>query len=322
MEITQSKYLIFDKPHVVDVKRVIKIILYPFVSMFYKILYLFFKEDMRELKYIITICAIFKNEAPYLREWIEYHLMLGVNHFYLYNNNSTDNFEEILAPYIEKGQVTLTFWPEYPGQVKAYKHWYDTYRNESNWVAFIDIDEYICPRYDKDIPSWLKKYSKYPILVAYWQFFGTSGNINIDKDKLLIEQLTSCYEKPINMGKVFYNTRFEIPEFTKGMMHLFNAKKGCLYLLPINDQRNIIAWDIHLLRKKPMTMQLNHYWSRTYGAYCSKKDRGGGMSGKWITDDIFWRNEFSNISKDYCIYRFILKLRLKLNMIEKYEERH
>ena len=39
-----------------------------------------------EKKYKLSICAIFKNEANYLKEWIEYHRMVGVEHFYLYNS--------------------------------------------------------------------------------------------------------------------------------------------------------------------------------------------------------------------------------------------
>lgn len=35
------------------------------------------KKDACEL----AICAIFKNEAPYLKEWIEFHRILGWNVF-------------------------------------------------------------------------------------------------------------------------------------------------------------------------------------------------------------------------------------------------
>jgi hypothetical protein len=31
----------------------------------------------------LAITAIFQNEAPYLKEWIEFHLLMGAEHFYL-----------------------------------------------------------------------------------------------------------------------------------------------------------------------------------------------------------------------------------------------
>ena len=42
---------------------------------------------MTSYQYEVSICAMYKNEAKYILEWIEYHLMIGVDHFYLYNNN-------------------------------------------------------------------------------------------------------------------------------------------------------------------------------------------------------------------------------------------
>ena len=36
-------------------------------------------------KHQLSICAIFKNEAKFLKEWIEYHRLVGVDHFYLYD---------------------------------------------------------------------------------------------------------------------------------------------------------------------------------------------------------------------------------------------
>src|ERR1700722_724245 len=75
-------------------------------------------------KYNFSICAIFKNEAPCLKEWIEYHRLFGVDHFYLYNIGSNDSFQDILRPYVEEGIVTLTNWPEvftYQDDNSAYK---------------------------------------------------------------------------------------------------------------------------------------------------------------------------------------------------------
>lgn len=80
------------------------------------------EENRKTAKeYTVAVCAIFKNESVFLKEWLEYHLLIGVEHFYLYNNFSEDNYQDILAPYIEKGQVTLTEWPVQFGQLPAYK---------------------------------------------------------------------------------------------------------------------------------------------------------------------------------------------------------
>ena len=64
--------------------------------------------------YELVVASMFYNEAPYLREWVEYHRMAGVDHFWLYNDNSTDNWKEVLLPFMEEGLVEVFNWPIYP----------------------------------------------------------------------------------------------------------------------------------------------------------------------------------------------------------------
>ena len=107
------------------------------------------------MKHHLSICAIYRDEAPYLREWVEFHRLVGVEHFYLYNNGSTDEHREALAPFLEEG-VAEVLEDFYPGQLGAYQHCLEERRDESRWIAFVDIDEFLfspgagrCPR------SWL-----------------------------------------------------------------------------------------------------------------------------------------------------------------------
>ena len=117
--ITANKYFIFDNPHVYNLKRFVKNVLYfPFEAVYHCRL-AFCRVKPRSKKYKVAICAIFKNEALYLKEWIEYHKIVGVEHFYLYNNNSEDNYEAILAPYIQDGTVTLTQWTQNQAQMQC-----------------------------------------------------------------------------------------------------------------------------------------------------------------------------------------------------------
>ena len=39
--------------------------------------------DKNLFLYDLAVVAIFKDEAPYLKEWLDYHLAAGVEHFYL-----------------------------------------------------------------------------------------------------------------------------------------------------------------------------------------------------------------------------------------------
>jgi len=158
--------------------------------------------------YYFSLCAIFKNEAPYFKEWIEYHRMLGVDHIYLYNNFSTDDYMDILSPYIEEGYVTLTDWPYEMSQIPAYEHCYEHYRNETFWLMFLDLDEFICPIYKTNIKEWIKPFEKYPSVLMYWLMFGTNGIVKADPNKLVIEQYTNSWASVRNESKQVLNTSF------------------------------------------------------------------------------------------------------------------
>ena len=59
----------------------------------------------------LSACAIFRDEAAYLAEWIAFHRLVGVEHFFLYDNGSADHPEAVLAPYLAEGEVTLVPGP-------------------------------------------------------------------------------------------------------------------------------------------------------------------------------------------------------------------
>ena len=65
----------------------------------------------RKYPFYLTLCAIAKNEGRYLQEWIEYHKMLGVEKFFIYDNDSADNTLEILQPYIDANLVEYCYFP-------------------------------------------------------------------------------------------------------------------------------------------------------------------------------------------------------------------
>ena len=82
------------------------------------------------MSYILSIGAIFKNEAPYLKEWIEHYLARGVDHFYLINDNSDDNYLKILNQYKEK--ITLFHINEQFNSYGRQDYFYNKYLMEFN----------------------------------------------------------------------------------------------------------------------------------------------------------------------------------------------
>ena len=128
------------------------------------------------MKGYLSVCAIYKNEARYLAEWLEFHLLAGVEHFFLYNNDSTDDHREVLAPYLRAGVATLTDWPESPAQIPAYNHCLETNRHDWRWIAFIDLDEFLFSPRMVPVGQVLAGHEDLPAVAALWMIFGTSDH--------------------------------------------------------------------------------------------------------------------------------------------------
>jgi hypothetical protein len=124
----------------------------------------------------LSIVAIYRDEAPYMREWIEFHRIVGVEHFYLYNNFSADDHEAVLAPYVDEGIVTVHDWQVFPGQIPAFDDAARRHREHSRWIAFIDLDEFLFSPTLKPVPEILRDYEQHPGVLANWNVFGSSGH--------------------------------------------------------------------------------------------------------------------------------------------------
>lgn len=315
MILKENKYLTFDRPKQINYKYVIKYILSIVFCLFYKLLFILIRVPRINFKYNVSICSIFKDEADYLKEWIEFHRIVGVEHFYLYNNNSTDNYLEVLSPYIKKGIVSLIDWPKPQSQLSAYKNFMETRKNETRWVGLIDIDEFIIPNTTDNIYDFLKDFNNKPAVIVYWKLFGTSGKIKRDVSKLITEEFIVSRQKYSDIGKIFFNTNFEydtqLKENSAAMHYLWSKWKG-MKVPPVNVFGKICMYGNNPVSSNLMPLQINHYLIKSYDEYINKKSRrGGGVHPIGMHDmSYFFEHEMKCNSVDYHAYKYLIKLKL------------
>ena len=129
----------------------------------------------RESGSYLAVCSMFLNEERYLAEWIEFHLLAGVERFYLYDHESTDGSREVLAPYVEEGTVVVYDWPVYPGQREAFDDCVERHRQDSRWIAFFDIDEYLFSGTGRPLTEVLRPFEPWPGVFVNRPAFGSAG---------------------------------------------------------------------------------------------------------------------------------------------------
>ena len=150
--------------------------------------------DKNLFLYDLAVVAIFKDEARYLKEWLDYHLLAGVEHFYLYNNDSSDDYAEVLAPYVEANLVTLTDWSGKLQMYPAYDDAIENYRFDCRHMAFLDLDEFLFPRTGQSAADVVEEiFSRDPNIAALgvnWQIFGSNGQNKADYSRGVLERFT------------------------------------------------------------------------------------------------------------------------------------
>lgn len=323
MDIREDKYFIFDSPHRTDIKAKVKLAIQKAKSCIYK-LYLNCNpvKERVNAKYNVSICAIFKNEASYLKEWLEFNHIVGIEHFYMYNNNSEDNFREILAPYIEKGMVTLVEWPHNQQQMQAYKDCIRKYSHETRWMGFIDIDEFIVPKSTDNIYDFLKPFEKNRGSVnIYWRLYGSSGLKKRDINGLVVEDFTVCWPKYCDIGKCFYNTAYgfdDVTEKNSVLHHWFWANVRGKNLPPVNVFDYVSTPRNNNAKTNEFPIQINHYFTKSYEEYAIKRSKGDVY---FITnphdEEYFFEHEMKCIGVDYSAYKYLIKLKLAMQKESK-----
>ena len=161
--------------------------------------------------YTLGVVVIMKNEAPYVKEWLDYHLNAGVDIVYLYDNDSTDNLEELVSPYIVKGLVVYHKFPGDYRQLPCYHDALTKYRFSCKYLAFIDADEFIYPTNNGSIKEFAENYfsDKENIggLIIPWYLFGSNGEEKADFSRGVLERFQRRGAKVEESCKSLVNPR-------------------------------------------------------------------------------------------------------------------
>jgi len=130
----------------------------------------------RQERYFLAAVVRVKDEGRFLPELIAHHHLIGVEHFYIYDNNSSDDPASVLAPLIAAGLVTVIPWKPVPASPSCYVHFLERHAGECRWVAFIDADEFITEATPGLLLETLRSRPNVPALAINWRYFGSAGH--------------------------------------------------------------------------------------------------------------------------------------------------
>ncbi|MBR4153677.1 MAG: glycosyltransferase family 2 protein [Selenomonadaceae bacterium] len=226
----------------------------------------------------LSVVAILKNEAPYLKEWLDYHLLAGVDHFYLYDNESPDNQAEVAKPYVEAGLVDYFRAPGKVMQIFVYNDAVKRFKFQSRYMAFIDGDEFIYPKTNQGIADVVEEIllpnENAAALAVNWQIFGSNNLETADYSRGVLERFTRRAPSdwtPDGYGNAHVKTILN----PRKVDFLYNPHFAVYFeeFYAVNEIGGVVKGPFN----NPVTVDriaINHYYIKSREEYAKKTQRG------------------------------------------------
>ena len=204
----------------------------------------------------VALVCIAKNEDPYIQEWVDYHLKLGFDNIFIYMNDWRTE--------LEHPQVIKIEFDGGPLQRESYSHWLNHYKNDYDWCAFFDVDEFLVLKKHKTVHDFVSEYTNYAGIGINWYMFGNNGHTEIiDGEYSQIKRFTKRGSQMNEHVKTIFNCK------TKYGMDVHNP-----YNAKISSPNRITFQGPFNRNTNDEIAQLNHYYCKTKEEYLKKCERG------------------------------------------------
>ena len=267
----------------------------------------------------VVIC---RGEDDYLIEWIEFHRMMGVEHFFVYDNGLQPTTKELLKPYIADRLVShIPFadvnWPDLRSdwfdyhrpsiQELAYGHCITRFGNTYRFLLKIDVDEFVFPaqpRHATLVEAMRELDLDKTIGIEIPMLdFGSSHHVR-KPPGLTIEAYTKTRPgtrdfKSIGNARFLARDPLSNPHRFRYRLALAARLRGAAKLRP---------------EAAAALFRLNHYFTKSREEYLRKGEINarGYMAGKESEQQFVAINRDANVSDNRDIHRFLPALRERL----------
>lgn len=259
----------------------------------------------------LSLVALVKDEGCYLKEWIEYYRMQGVDKFYLYDNGSTDCTEAVLAPYIESGLVE---WIPFPGkymQLQAFSDAIVRAKYKTRYLGFIDPDEFIVAVDEREnlksyVDRMLKKYPRAGGCCIAWLMFGSSHHKTRPEGLVIENYRYRAIDSFMNNVKTIGNPRLMrcavSPHYPVYLYGSYNVNE--------NGRKLYTPFDFH---KSTSIIRINHYYTKSEEECMAKIAKGIVVpKGRERTRETFLQRDRNEVYDD-TILRYLPELKKRLD---------
>ena len=278
---------------------------------------------------LTAICCIAKCENRYLEEWTNYHLALGFDHIFIHDNNDISGEQIITAVSADERVTVIVCRGKTAYQNTAYTSFYQRYGKEYDWIAYIDVDEFITFSKEsgiKNINDFLSRFdSQVDIVHLNWMCYGDNDIVELDDDYSVLRR----FVQPLPYDK---HIQYDFPEnnhvksIIRGGMDIGN-RMITVHTPKDGDYRVFDAEGRPCKNDyfKPYdfsTAYIRHYVTKTIYEWLMKISKGiataNDSSELYPIDRFFLYNERSSekekVIKDYLLFKDAIALSVNTDL--------
>lgn len=226
-----------------------------------------------------------KDECRYVKEFADWHLSLGFNKIYFFEDYDSKSHKNLFENNENVEVKTLKEYgiKNFKGtfrQYFLYKKFAEESKGYYDWVAFIDVDEFIVFDKDYTLEKFLKEYENYPAVYLRWMMYGANGHIKRPNGKVM-----DVYTKPTMEEDCYVYGK---GKWSKKSFVNINKYRGF-------DNIHIATGGVHTDYTSDYDMlgsfdkaHINHYHSKSWEDYCERIFKRGNMSNQFVSLDLFF----------------------------------
>ncbi|WP_158809671.1 glycosyltransferase family 2 protein [Beijerinckia sp. L45] len=238
-----------------------------------------------------VLCAIAKNEAEYVHEWAAFHIAIGFDEIVIYDNESMD----CLANAFQSGcwPVKVVPWPTsacQSPQAAAYNHFVKSRRGSRDWIAFLDLDEFLNLKKHESLKSFLADYRGIDAIGINWRMFGSSLHSSASTG-FVIDRFQRAASNNFEINQ-HIKTIARLDQIIEVGVHSPSLRSGARFISPDCKPRveGCNAWQTHVDHS---IAQVNHYFTKSREEFEKKRLRGRADLPPEALDRLRSREEFA-----------------------------
>lgn len=231
-----------------------------------------------------AVCAIIKDEHLYIKEWIEHHFNIGFDAIHLLEDKGSKSHIDITSQYnnvflrslesdleLQEDFKKMNIYIKSNQQDRWYFWFSEHYKDNYDWVAYIDVDEFVFFEENYSLQQLCNDYSDYPAVLLYWKMMGASGHIQKPNGNVVDAYTEETLLVPGEEGWS-YKSFVNLKKY-QGFTNLHTAIGAVKTNFDYNPEERYIgrcfdkAW-------------LNHYFTKSWEEWCNRiYKRGGTING-------------------------------------------